>query len=88
MPDKDIKTICHIILCYLHGYGTDKNLAEVWYWVKKTKPKDPEIQLIIAEAYEFGLSIPKDLNKAFKWYRKSARQGNKKSIDRMNCRFH
>ena len=87
MPNKDIKTICHIIRCYLHGYGTEKNLAEVYHWLKKTKPKDPKMQLMIAVAYEYGLSMPIDMNKAFKWYRKSARQGNSEAIDRMDRPF-
>lgn len=43
--------------------------------VNAAEPTDPAGQFLLAQKYEKGNGIPKDLARAFHWYEKSAKQG-------------
>ena len=41
------------------------------------------VQLRLAECYEKGQGVPKDMDEAIRWYRKAAEQGNKDAEKRL-----
>jgi len=49
------------------------------FQVKLAEQGNPEAQYKVAEMYEMGKGVSKDLNKAQEWFEKSAKQGHKKA---------
>lgn len=76
-------------LFYLNGANADanKNAMGVMYIGLAAKQNHPTAQRLIAEFYQRGLVLEKDLSKAFDWYLLSAEAGDKKAQHNVGCMY-
>lgn len=70
---------------YLCGdRGVTKNLTEAKYWLLQAAENgDSEAQMNLAHCYETGNAFDIDIELSFKWYEKSAAQGNKEASQKL-----
>lgn len=63
---------------YLYGFGTDKNLKNHMYWLKRAAEQGhAESQRILGVYYASGKGVPLDWVSAYKWFNLSAAGGDK-----------
>ncbi|RIA79337.1 kinase-like domain-containing protein [Glomus cerebriforme] len=87
----------NLAICYCNGYGTEKNLEKVSYWLQKILEKDfyflqkmaenaeygnmDDAMFNLAKYYGNGFGTEKNLEKAFYWFQKAAEHDNEKAIN-------
>ena len=60
----------------LSAYNLELYATALEKWIPLAEQGDPRAQFDLGAMYQFGISVPKDLTLALKWYRKSEEQGN------------
>lgn len=72
---------CQVGYFYLEGIGVEKDPAQAFYWTKRAAEHgDRDAQLNLAEMYENGTFVVKNMETAKEWYRKAAYQDHDMAI--------
>ncbi|CEI92148.1 hypothetical protein CU097_002131 [Rhizopus azygosporus] len=71
--------------CFTGAEGIlPQNDTEAYLWAKKAAEKElPKAEYAMGYYTEMGIGVPKDLDKAKRWYTKAANHGDEKAIQRL-----
>src|SRR5574344_798878 len=78
---EDIDAFFNLAMCYYRGLGTEKDIQQYLYWLKRAAELgDDQAMYNIAIVYHDGKDVERDLNEAKKCYTKSAMRGNMRAL--------
>ena len=71
------KAILFLIDCYLHGWGTEQDFDQAFYWSQKgAELGDPKCMVALSNCYFNGEGVEKNPEESFKWNMKAAEAGD------------